>query len=179
MLSRRISGRKIVCQAEGSRFRLSRVIFTRLSTAKRVWRGRNGGCKRKRFGRGATDRPTDPSTERRGKGCFSVVNSGAATSRCTDMHYAKQRMWKRNETKGGRKRREGIVECWCRRCSMSSGCNEQNGEFLGEDMYSGLLFFLVTFRLSVDECNISLFFLSLLFGFTSVAVQWDIWIIGS
>lgn len=75
-----------------------------------------------------------------------------------------------NETR----RREGIVECWCRRCSVSSGCNEQNGEFLGEDMYSGLLFFLVTFRLSVDECNISLFFLSLLFGFTSVAVQWDI-----
>lgn len=57
---------------------------------------------------------------------------------------------------------------------MSSGCNEQNGEFLGEDMYSGLLFFFVTFRLSVGECNISLFFLSLLFGFASVAVQWDI-----
>lgn len=33
---------------------------------------------------------------------------------------------------------------------MSSGCNERNGEFLGEDMP----LFFVTFRLSnVDECN--------------------------
>lgn len=82
-----------------------------------------------------------------------------------------------NETRrreGGREGRVsssvGVVAVPC----LPFGCNEQNGEFLGEDMYSGLLFFLVTFRLSVDECNISLFFLSLLFGFTSVAVQWDI-----
>lgn len=53
-----LGGRKIVCQAESSshvtRFRLSRAIFTRLSAAKR---GRNGGWKRKRFGRGATPPP--------------------------------------------------------------------------------------------------------------------------
>lgn len=171
MLSRRISGRKIVCQAESSRFRLSRVIFTRLSTAKRVWRGRNGGCKRKRFAR-PTDRPTPPpkGEERDAFQSEIVVQRRLVAPICIMQNNVCE-----NETR----RREGIVECWCRRCSVSSGCNEQNGEFLGEDMYSGLLFFLVTFRLSVDECNISLFFLSLLFGFASVAVQWDIWIIGS
>lgn len=68
-------------------------------------------------------------------------------SRCADVHYAKQREhiyiytsytipteWGENETKEGRKGRECIVECSRRRCSASSGCNEQNGEFLGEDI---------------------------------------------
>lgn len=153
MLSRRISGRKIVCQAESSRFRLSRVIFTRLSTAKRVWRGRNGGCKRKRFAR-PTDRPTPPKGEERDAFQSEIVVQRRLVAPICIM----QNNVCENETRRREGGREGRVSSSVGRCSVSSGCNEQNGEFLGEDMYSGLLFFLVTFRLSVDECNISLFF---------------------
>lgn len=123
-------------------------------------------------------RPTGrPSIETRGKGCFSVVNNSAATldvslRRCalrettrayTHRIYDSRRVKTRRDEgeEGGREeeKRDCIVECSRRRCSVSSsGCNEQNGGFLGEYI---LGHYSSSWRfdwISVDECNISLSF---------------------